>query len=259
MLCKEIIEKIEASYPKQYAMEWDNVGLLVGCEEKEVGSIYVALDATKETVEAAVKARADMLITHHPMLFQPIRSIQSRDVTGARIMQIIKADISYYAMHTNYDVLRMGELAGSMLGLVGQEVLEVTAEGQEVKGIGSIAQLQEPIELACFCTRIKEQFGLEAVRVYGDTKAMIQRVAVAPGSGKSMIGSAICKQADVLVTGDIDHHEGMDAKEQGLIIVDAGHYGLEHIFIEDMRSFLSLSFPDIKVEAEPIRHPFELL
>ena len=89
MKCKEICERIEASYPVAYACEWDNPGLLVGSDEKEVSRIYLALDATESVIEAAVAAKADLLITHHPMIFSPIRKVNTGDFIGRRIIRMI--------------------------------------------------------------------------------------------------------------------------------------------------------------------------
>ena len=116
MLCKEIMEVIEQTYSRAYAMSWDNVGLLVGRDDKEVQKIYLAVDATDEVIDAAVSCHADMLVTHHPMIFGALKQINNRDFIGKRILRLIQNDISCYAMHTNYDVKGMAELSGKMMG-----------------------------------------------------------------------------------------------------------------------------------------------
>ena len=255
MLCKEIIEKIEEKYAWKYALEWDNVGLLAGRDDKEVKRIYIALDATDEVIECAVKWKADMLITHHPLIFSGMKRINNQDFIGRRLLALIQNDISYYAMHTNYDVMGMAELSGKMLDLEQAEVLEVTAEDGKPEGIGRVADIP-PVTLREYCQVVKERFGLDTVKVFGDLDSMIYRVAVSPGSGKSMIGAAREKNADVLVTGDIDHHTGIDAVAQGLSVMDAGHYGIEHIFVEDMAEYLRGRIPDAVVQTAQICHPF---
>ena len=111
MICREIIKEIEARFPKHYAMEWDNVGLQVGRSDKEVKRIYLALDATDEVIEEAADWGADMLITHHPMIFKAMKKINDEDFIGRRVLKLIRDDISYYAMHTNYDVIGMADLS----------------------------------------------------------------------------------------------------------------------------------------------------
>lgn len=259
MLCKEIIDVIESVYPKNYAMDWDNVGLLVGRDDKEVRRIYVALDATDEVIEQAVDWKADMLVTHHPMIFSGLKRINNLDFIGARILKLIQNDISYYAMHTNYDVLGMAELSGKKMDFTKSEVLEVTSQEGENEGIGRVADLPTPMPLKKLCWIVKDKFHLGAVKVFGDMDQEIRRPAISPGAGKSMIKAALDKKADVLITGDIDHHTGIDAVAQGLAVIDAGHYGIEHIFIEDVRNYLEKELPGIEVSAAPICHPFQIV
>lgn len=258
MICREVIEKIESRYPKSFAMEWDNVGLLAGRSDKEVKKIYIALDATDEVIEEAIAFGADMLITHHPLIFKALKQINDSNFISRRIIKLIQNDISYYAMHTNYDVMGMADLAGEMLQLEEADVLDVTApEAQE--GIGRVADLETPLSLKECAQFVKESFRLPSVKIFGDPEQEISRIAVSPGSGKSMIGAALIKGADVLITGDIDHHEGIDAVAQGMAIIDAGHYGIEHIFIEDMKQFCEKNFPEVEVQKADISHPFWIM
>lgn len=258
MLCRDIMRVIEATYPKHAALEWDNVGLLVGRTEKEVKKIYVALDATDEVIEQAVAANADMLITHHPLLFSPLKKITVEHFIGGRVVKLLQHDISYYAMHTNYDVCGMADISAVILGLDGAETLEVT-DKESMEGIGRVGELTCPMSLQQCGELIKEKFQLDSVKVFGDLSATVQRVALCPGSGKGMTELALEKHADVLVTGDIGHHEGIDAVAQGLAIIDAGHYGLEHIFIEDMANYLRKNVEDIVVATHEIIHPFQVI
>lgn len=262
MRCKDVINKIEQEYPREFAMEWDNVGLLAGREEKETVCIYVALDATDEVIAEAIAAKADLLITHHPLIFKGVKQINDQDFLGRRLIRLIQADISYYAMHTNYDVLGMAEAAGRRLHLTDMSVLDVTGRreacgGWIEEGIGKVADLEEAVSLKDYCEQVKDAFGLTDVRVFGDLNAKIRRVALCPGSGKSEIEKALKAEADVLVTGDIGHHEGIDAAAQGMAVVDAGHYGMEHIFVEEIAAYLRKNLTGIKVRTAPVCHPFE--
>ncbi len=259
MLCKEIMDVIEKAYSKNYALGWDNVGLLVGRDDKEVKRIYIALDATDEVIKAAVECGADMLLTHHPLIFSGMKKINNQDFIGKRILKLIQNDISYYAMHTNYDVLGMSELSGNMLGLEDSKILEETSSGECPEGIGRVAQLQEELRLKECAQFVKETFMLDNVKVFGDLEKTVKTIAVSPGSGKSMIGAALEKEADVLITGDIGHHDGIDAVAQGLAIIDAGHYGVEYIFIEDMNRYLMKELDGVEIITAPIQHPFVVM
>ena len=110
MLCREIMQVIEASYPRKAALDFDNVGLLAGRSDKEVERVYLALDATDAVIDRAIRAGADMLITHHPLIFSAVKKVTDEDFITRRVIKLIRNDISYYAMHTNYDVLGMAEL-----------------------------------------------------------------------------------------------------------------------------------------------------
>jgi len=256
MKCQDIINVIEARYPKVYACDWDNVGLLAGDKEQEVKKVYIALDATEAVVEAAIEAGADLLLTHHPMIFGGIKSVTMDDYTGARLIRLIRNEISYYAMHTNYDVLGMAELSAKILGLKETAVLEEVLEGE---GIGRVGSLPRTMTLRECAELVKERFHLPNVKVFGDLNKLVTAAALSPGSGKSMAKQALKAGAEVLITGDIDHHTGLDMDECGMAIIDAGHYGLEHIYIEDMRSFLTEQCPELLVETAAVEQPFEVI
>lgn len=260
MLCKEIVQVIEAAYPREAALDFDNVGLLAGRAEKEVERVYIALDATDTVIDRAIEAGADMLITHHPLIFSPLKKVTDEDFVSRRVVKLIQNDISYYAMHTNYDVLGMAELAEKILGIRNTEVLDITMEKDgKQEGIGRIGELEKPMTLEECCVYVKHKLDLGSLKVFGDMQAEVSRLAISPGSGKTAIAAAIVKGADVLVTGDIGHHDGLDAVEQGLCVIDAGHYGTEYIFIDDMRRFLEDKLPVLDVITTPVIHPFQVI
>lgn len=258
MLCRDIMKLIECTYPRTAALEWDNVGLLIGRVDKDVQKIYVALDASDEVIADAIAKGADMLVTHHPLIFEPQKTITNEYFIGNRVVKLLQHDISYYAMHTNYDVLGMAELSSKMLELQDTEILELT-NSDKGEGIGRVGSLPEEMTLKCCCEIVKEKFHLDNVKVFGDLNTIVKRVAISPGSGKHMSGLAVEKGAEVLITGDMDHHEGIDAVAQGVAIIDAGHYGLEHIFIGDIAKFLHNNLENVEIIAADIRHPFQVI
>lgn len=260
MKCREIISRIEKECPPSAALDFDNVGLLAGSAEKEVKRIYLALDATTEVVEHACECGADMLITHHPLIFAPLKRVTDEDYVGRRILTLIRHDISYYAMHTNYDVFGMAQNAQEVLGLRNAKTLDVTLctdAGEE--GIGKIGYLPESMSLQECCEYVKERLKLDTVKVFGESSHKVHCLAVSPGSGKSAIGPAVRQGADVLVTGDIGHHEGMDAWEQGLAVIDAGHYGTEYLFMENMKKKLMAWEEKPEVITEPFGLPYRFV
>ncbi len=257
MKCSEIISILEEQSPEKFACDWDNVGLLVGDFEQEVQKIYIALDATEETIAEAVKEKADLLLTHHPMIFRGLKKVNSHDFTGKRVIKLIENHISCYAMHTNFDVKGMAELAAQKMSLIDCQVLDITDLGEQgPEGIGRVGDLPEKISLETCVRQVKEAFTVDMVKVFGDLSQKVKRAAICPGSGKSVISCALNAKAQVLITGDIDHHEGIDAASQGLAIIDAGHYGIEKLFIPFMVQYLEKHTEGIEIQGQPVKQPF---
>lgn len=261
MKCDEIIKILEAKFPSSCAMSWDNVGLLVGRRDKEVKKILTALDVTEETIAQAKAFGADMIISHHPMLFSGIKQVTSDTVTGRKVIELIKNDISCMAMHTNFDVKGMADLNAESLELQDTRVLMVTGEDESGRpeGIGRIGHLRKPMPLQDVGAFVRDKLELEAVRVYGRAYGNIEQIAVSGGSGKSAVPCALEAGVQVLVTGDIDYHTAIDAAAEGLCIIDAGHYGTEMIFIPYMCEKLKQLFPELEVQTAEICQPFAVI
>lgn len=260
MKAYELISWLEEKYPASAAEEWDNVGLLVGSDEKEISHIFLALDLTEETLEEAIAAGADMIITHHPMIFSGMKKINNHSFTGRKILKLIRHDIPYYAMHTNYDILGMADLSADYIRLSDTKVLSVTEEDENhVQGFGRVGRLPQKMTLREYAHLVKDSLKLGDVKVYGDLEKEVKCAAICTGSGKSMIQEAIAAGADVYVTGDIDHHTGIDTVAQGLAIIDAGHYGTEYIFMDAMKKELNEAFSSLKVTCAEVKSPYTII
>lgn len=262
MTSGKIIACLNEYAPESYAMSFDreNVGLQVGGRETEVTRVYLAVDATEEVIADAMELGAQMLITHHPMIFGGIRKVSEDTSIGRRILQLAKADICYYAMHTNYDIAAMADRTAELIDLHNMEVLEECFSDENgAYGIGKVGELSKPLTVGALCELVKKAFDVDWVKLFGDPDMQVQRVAISPGSGKGMPQEALAKKAEVLITGDIDHHSGIDAVADGLCIIDAGHYGLEHIFTDDLAAYLTEKLPELTVFQEPKKRPFIIL
>jgi len=261
MQCKEIIQVIEATFPRTAALGFDNVGLLAGRSEKEVSRIYLALDATDVVIDRAIKEGADMLITHHPLLFSAVKKVTDEDFITRRIVKLIQNDIEipvtgckFVSDKTDEDMMAATDIA------VEENVLYYLEEIQAPSGYKIEAgHEKKDMTLEECCVYVKHRLELGSLKVFGDMQKKVHRLAISPGSGKSSIAVALEKGADVLVTGDIGHHDGIDAVEQGLAVIDAGHYGTEYIFIEDMKQFFEKKLPVLDVLTDPIEHPFQII
>ena len=235
MKVNEWRSKLERLAPLSYSCQWDNPGLLAGRGEKEVSKILIALDATDEVVDLAETKKADLLLTHHPLIFKPVKTV-------------------------NFDIAPggMGDLAAEKLGLLDSIPLEVTGEKDGCfYGIGKVGNLAKEISLKSLAQEVKAIFGLPFVTLYGAKQAekRIKRVAVCPGSGKGMTDSAINLGAQVLITGDMGHHDGIDAEARGLVILDGGHYGLEHMFVDFMEQYCRQVDGNVEVIKAPVKFP----
>jgi len=253
MRCSEICTLLEREYSREYACDWDNVGLLAGRRDKEVRTILLALDATDEVVRLAVEQKTDMLITHHPMIFSAMKRITDEDMNGRRLIALIQNDISYYAMHTNYDSRGMADLAAGLINLQECTVLEEIKDGE---GIGRVGVLPESMTLAECARLVKKAYDIPNVKIFGAPETAVYSAAICPGAGKSTLKEVLKFGCDVYITGDIDHHTGIDAVDQGLCIIDAGHYGIEHIFMKDVKDYLEKVLVGVHMDCVPAKHPF---
>lgn len=252
---KEIAEAIEKLAPKEIAESWDNVGLMVGDYEQEVERVYICLDVTSENIRRAVECGADMIISHHPLIFSPLKRVVEDDVSGSIIRTLIKKDISVYSAHTNLDKADggMNDVLAEKLGL--ENIRHFTNEECEDRdNIGRIGVLDSPAELADFVSLVRSILGCRSIRYVGAPMEEVNTVAVCSGSGGDGIYTAYRAGADVYVTSDVRHHEAQLAFELGINLVDAGHFETENIVCEFMREYISECFPGLNVfcsDAEP--------
>ena len=254
MLLREIYKNLDAIAPFEYQEEWDNSGLLIGDMDCDVERILVTLDVTDEVVEQAIQAHADLIISHHPLIFSPLSKINSEDFISKRVLKLANNNINYIAMHTNMDTTGLSDVANELLRLKKERAIEVNInQDNPLIGIGSIGKFLNDnndavnITLREAVIRTKEAFGLNIVKVYGDLERTVSEIAVCTGAGKSMIEECIKEKCDLLITGDITYHAALNAVSRGLCIIDASHYGTEIVFVDLIRAFFEMNFSDIKI------------
>lgn len=262
MNCREVISFLEKEVPLETSEGWDNPGFLVGDKEKEIKKILVVLDITNEVIDYAIQEHADFILAHHPVIFSKIKRCTSDDFLQNKLIQLIRHEICAYGMHTCYDVCRMGDRMIERLGLENicgpVETTMCSHKQAEGKGIGILAEIQEDVTVGEYAKKVKEAFGLEHVMVFGNPDKRIHKIAVVPGSGRSMISQVKECGADVFLTGDIGHHEGLDAVDMGMCVIDAGHYGLEQVFIDDMKQLISDQQKELEVIAYKAGSPYKV-
>ena len=225
MKISDVIKKLEQEFPTELAYEWDNVGLLVGDRERDVKNVVTCLDVTENVVEFAKECEAELIVSHHPVIFSPINCINRDTKQGKLLMDAIENKIAIYSAHTNCDKAENGinTRLADMLGLSAVETLEED-------GLGCIGSLPKEMTLEDFA-KIVEDVLCVKVRFCGDTKTKVRKVAICSGAGSDVIPKAIEKGADVIVTGDMKYHQVLDFKDD-INIIDAGHFGTESVVAE---------------------------
>lgn len=260
---KELLDYLEREIPSHYACSWDNSGLQVGHGGKEIRRVYLAVDATEQVICDAAMKHCDFLLTHHPLLFKGIKQVSADTSIGRKLYMLIGNDIACYAAHTNFDAMPggMGELAAALLQLDCVSPLEdMSGHLEDPWGIGVVGNLSESQPLSAFCDQVKKNFGLKQVSLFAAAplEKPVSRIAICPGSGRSMLEAVFASQAEVFLTGDMGHHEGLDCVDMGVSVVDAGHFGLEKIFVPVMAEKLSEAFPELEIFTAKPKSPFSI-
>lgn len=240
---KAVLGILEEIAPSRAAEDWDNPGLQIGHLSQEVGKIFISLDPTLESLRKAVKRNAQVLLTHHPLILSPISSLNRDRYPGDVIFEAIERGVSVIAAHTNLDAVRGGINDGlaDLFGLQEVEELEERSDLDE-GGLGRIGDLPEPVRLSEVTERIKAILGAERIRVVGRKDRRIERIAVVGGAGGGMVALASKKGAQLLITGDVRHHEALEAKALGLALIDAGHFQTEKSALKPFANHLRNRF-----------------
>lgn len=234
MITKDIINFLEEKYPRSNAEDWDNVGLLVGNNKKEIKRVQLSIDATENAINYASDNDMDMIITHHPLIFKPLKSIVMSEVSGRKIIKLIENRINLYSMHTNLDSSKDGlnDYILELLEVKKYKIIDMN-EKDETAGIGRIYSLEERVSISQYADFIKEKMKIKNVRIISsDIKSEVKKIALINGSGMSYWRKIKSLGADLFVTGDISYHDALDAKESGLHLIDIGHFESENCFSE---------------------------
>lgn len=239
MILSEIIKIIEAEYPKNLAYEWDNVGLLAGSADMDIKTVLVTLDITPNVVKEAKECGANLILSHHPLIFEGIKNFREDNSKNNMYIDIIKNKIAVYSAHTNMDTAPNG---------INQKLSELfsmknTMPLESETGLGRIGDV-EPVSFDDFIKDVSEKFSTP-VKFSGNREKIIKRAAVGSGACADLIPNAIAGGADVFITADVKYHNAIDAAADGLSIIDAGHYPTE-IIVMDMFCKL-LKNTDLKI------------
>ncbi|WP_315071086.1 Nif3-like dinuclear metal center hexameric protein [uncultured Clostridium sp.] len=243
-----IMKEIEEFAPKFLKEDYDNVGLMVGDENKIVKKVLLALDCTNEVIKEAIELDADLILTHHPLLFKKPKSIIKGDLTGNKIIALIKEDIALYSCHTNLDSTKGGinDTIVKMLGFVSEKIIEQNgSRNYEDCGIGRIVKLENETLFSDIIELVKNNLGINHMKVVRGTE-IVKTLAIINGSGQDLFYKAKNLGADCIITGDTTYHFASDFKELGISIIDAGHFSTEYLVFIKVLKFLEEKFNDVE-------------
>ncbi len=256
---QELIAFFEQMAPPQLAEDYDNVGLLVEGVKDEIESIVIALDADEKNVCDAENAGAQLIVTHHPVMFRPITRLTENEGGQRTLRRLLQKGIGLYAMHTNFDSAK-GGLCDVFLESFGDFKERTSFAGAE-EGIGRIGRLAQPCTLESLLEKGKTTFSPDGfLRYVGDKNAVIDKVAVCNGGGADMIYEAHQLGAQVYISGDFKHHHARFAYENGMNLIEIDHYDAEVGFCKLLADKLqkafgnNLSITVAQHEESPWRH-----
>ncbi|HBL46007.1 Nif3-like dinuclear metal center hexameric protein [Gimesia sp.] len=237
--------------PPALAESWDNVGLLTGDQNQPVSRILTCLTLTPDVAAEAIAENADLIISHHPILFRPIQQITSNTVEGKMLLALIQAEISVYSPHTSYDSAEQGinwQLA-QLLGLEDIGILRPlnsTAEPElPEQGAGRFGSLPAEFTLAQVNQLIKQALKIDALQFVGDPGLKVQRVGIACGAAAEFLKDAHQHDCQVLLTGEARFHACLEARALGMGLILPGHYATERPAMEQMAHLLQQQFPKL--------------
>jgi dinuclear metal center YbgI/SA1388 family protein len=252
---EEVVTLLDKIAPVRLAEPWDNPGLQVGSYSQEIKKILLALDPTLKSLRSASTRHAQLLLTHHPLIFEPLSRLDINTFPGNVIIEAAKNEISIVAVHTNLDVSQGGinDILADLLDLHHVEALKEMDEGDGF-GLGRIGNLPEPLNLSVLTQNVKRILGKEKLRVVGQKGLKIHRLAVVGGSGGNLLSLAFKKGADLLITGDVSHHHALEAQAMGIALIDGGHFHTERlpfrIFAERLNDAVRAQGWEVAIEVE---------
>ncbi len=257
----DVAAVLEQFAPTALAEDWDNVGLLVGDPAWPARRVITCLTLTPGSVAEAVKSEADLIVAHHPLPFEPLRTITPATTVGKLLLDLISAKIGVYSPHTAFDSAPAGINAHLAIGLDLQQIEPLIPAKGTVEsdiGAGRLGNVGGEATLLELVQRVKNFLGISSLRVVGGDEQTVSRVAIACGSGGSFLSTAIEKKCDCLVTGETSFHTCLEAEARGVGLILPGHFASEHFSLLSLADYLQEQIPGVEVwasrdERDPLR------
>ncbi len=247
---KEIRDYFEETVPSYLKMDFDNVGMLVGFCDAEVRVVLTALDITDAVIEEASKLGAQLIVSHHPLLFDPLKRVTDDDEKGRKVIRLIRNGISAICLHTNLDTVD-GGVNDCLMKTLGARVTGLLdphgahPDGRPY-GVGRLGVLPSPVEFGEFLARTKQRLHCTCLR-YVDGGRPVHQIACCGGAGGSDMWKAAAAGCDTYVTADLKYDHFLSAKELGLNLIDGDHFCTENVVVPHLKKMLAARFPDLDV------------
>jgi len=243
----DILSFMETLAPKSMKMDWDNVGLLCGSKQTDVTKILVALDPFEGVCHEAADFGAELIVTHHPLIFQPLKAITDETSIGRSIMYLCRKGISAINAHTNLDQVPGGvnDVLAKTLGLLNIEIID-PVPGEVPYGLLRKGDVEEQ-PLSRFLAHVKTVLGCDGLR-YVDGGKPVRKVAVGGGACAGELMDAYFAGCDTFVTSDIKYNQFWDAQDLGVNLIDAGHFHTENPVVAVLAEKIAAAFPDVEVK-----------
>ena len=241
---KDILDFLDDKAPLDTQLDFDNAGFLCGDAAAEVTRVLVALDITDGVVAEAADFGAELIVSHHPVCFTPMKNVTTDDLTGRKFAAMLKGGISAICMHTNLDAAP-GGVNDALCAALGAENLGLLAPEHDT--MSRLCRFAEPMEYADFLAHVKSALGANGLRCAGPEKR-VQLFGVCGGAGADFIPDAAARGCDAYITADVKHHQFLWAGELGIALVDAGHFSTENVVVPVLAGWLRERFPALGVK-----------
>lgn len=247
---QDIINFADSLAPQNIAYDWDNSGLQIGNPNQEITEILISLDVNESVINEAIDKKCQLIISHHPMIFESFKKIDKKDYQGSLIYKVIRNNLNIFSMHTNLDLANDGinDYLAFLFELENVQILKaIEINGDSKIGLGRIGTLKQFIKLNDFLRIVKKLLKIPYIKYVGDLNSFLSTVAICSGSGAGLISDAAKKGADLLLTSDIKYHQAQLAEELGIILIEAGHYQTEVIVKSLLNDYFSSKLKGVNI------------
>lgn len=238
-----IVEITDKLFPFAAAESWDNCGIQIGDPSRDIQAIALSLDPTPETVAFAADHACNLLICHHPLLLEPIRTVTPDELPGRTLLAAARSEVDILSLHTNLD-----SASGGLNDYLAARLHLADIVTPQPAGCARLGRLPAPVRLFQLAERIAYDFAIKGVRVFSTKDKAVEVVFCASGSGMGYLQEASAYAADVMVTGDVRYHAAREALARGMAVIDAGHFGLEKAAVSLLAESLGREFDGLGIK-----------